>query len=168
MDKRKLIRLGGRVLMVLGAVFLLYCAGTVSVVWLAPESALADQLTGPLTISGTLTAYGDIRTTTDLDVDVDINCDGDGVVDGSWDMNIALADTVKPGTGVVLNIRATDGQDDAIVDAKNVWADNLRIATTVAANVNRDTTGLKIGTFVFTDTDTLWIVGAGKGWSQVN
>ena len=131
--------------MLIGTVFMIYCVGTVSVVWLAPESALADQLTGPLTISGALTVYGDMRTTQDLDCDIDLNVDGDAVVDGGVTMAKATTDSLYCDHGLRV--------DSFILDS---WSGAFP-----------DTTGVPIGTTIVRG-DTLFRLGDAKAkWTAI-
>jgi len=104
----------------IGIVFMLYCVGTVSVVWFAPESALADQLTGPLTISGALTVYGDMRTTQDLDCDIDLNVDGDAVVDGGVTMAKATTDSLYCDHGLRVDSFILDEHVGAFTDSTTI------------------------------------------------
>ena len=134
-------KLLSRAAAILGIVFAMYCVGIVSVVWLAPESALADQLTGPLTISGNMTVNGDTRCMADLDVDVDINVDGDGVVDGTFDMNKALADTFKCASGASFQVRAADGRNDADLNVYDLSATNNVSASTFTGALTGGITG---------------------------
>ena len=131
-------------LVALGMVVVCYVVATLIVCYVAPWSALADSLTGPLTLQGNLTVAGNIHSTLDGDFDNNLNVDGDTVIDGSCDMNTALADTFKAASGTSFNVRAADGQDDAVLDTYQLTVDGTSTLTgvvTATAGVVGDLTG---------------------------
>lgn len=81
-------------LIALAMVVICYAAATFTVCYVAPQSALADQL-GALTIAGKLTVVGDIHCTTDIDCDTDLTVDGDA--DVGTDFTVA-GNTTHTGT----------------------------------------------------------------------
>lgn len=64
-------------LIALAMVVVCYAVATLIVCYVAPQSALADGLTGPFTVTGAFTVIGDIHCTVDGDFDYDLNVDGD-------------------------------------------------------------------------------------------
>jgi len=131
-------------LVAFGMVVICYVVATAIVCYVAPTSAFADSLSGPLTLQGNLTVAGNIHSTLDGDFDNNLNVDGDTVIDGSCDMNTAVADTFKPGSGTSFYIRAADGQDDAVLDTYQLTVDGTSTLTgvvTAAAGFVGDLTG---------------------------